>query len=679
MRVVGDDEGSLATQGFGPFLIERRIAVGGNSEVFLARPKVGDRPAPRVVIKRPHPVLEREEEYGLLEQEAALHRAVIHPNVVVVYSAGIVEGEPYLAMEYVEGVDLYRLLRHAETEGVRLPVGLAVYIARRVAHALESVHTAVGADGAPLYIVHRDVTPSNVYLSISGDVKLGDFGIARVKERTHPGKQNEGLKGKFGYLAPEQVAGLPFDHRADLFSLAALFGEMLIGERVFPGSGQLAVLLAIRDANVEPLDQKRDDLPRELYKVCKKGLAREPENRYQSAAELARALSAFEKPDSGTLRRQLGEWVLRARDSAQIARKIEGKIRDSMRRMRAVQRVADADVEQRPTVPPPGGGVSRVKCVNGVRHADVPFARLVEMIATGELRGDDQVALMGGTYQRIRDIDELARHLMPSSTQRTGMLFEPGIPDYQASLRDTSMLEVLARMRQRFETGSLFIERRDPQASIRVKEIYLKNGRLFHVASSERAELLGEYLVRRGVLERKQLELALKRLAMYGGKLGDTLIGLGVVEAIDVFHAIRDQGRDRVATLCSWPSGAVGFYRGNEPNRIDFPLDLDLASPMMAGAIIRSQGDPRNLLPADGETTVLPGARAGLTSDARERGTAPGSLQAIPRLLGRGLSLEEMLLALTVPQSGSHSRAITMKEACAALVTARLLEWIEFA
>src|SRR5690606_36353283 len=153
-----------------------------------------------------------------------------------------------------DGVDVYGLIRRAESEQRRIPPRLAIFIARAVAKALSSVHGATDAEGAPLHIVHRDVTPSNIYLSNQGEVKLGDFGIARVTRAPHSsGQATAGLKGKFGYLAPEQVAGEEFDHRADLFSLAVVLGDLLIGRRIFPGNGQLAVLLAIRDVNIEPL------------------------------------------------------------------------------------------------------------------------------------------------------------------------------------------------------------------------------------------------------------------------------------------------------------------------------------------------------------------------------------------------------------------------------------------
>lgn len=661
---------------FGPFLLERRIAVGGSSEVFLARPKDGAAPAGQLVIKRPHPAARRQGRYELLEREAELHRAVVHPNVVQVYSAGLVEDEPYLAMEYVEGVDLYRLLQYLEGESIRLRPELAAYVGRRVAFALRAVHGARGPDGAALGLVHRDVTPSNVYLSLSGDVKLGDFGIAHTRE-AHSAAPVDGLQGKFGYLAPEQVAGMPFDHRADLFSLMALFGEMLIGQRVFPGHGQLAVLLAIRDANIEPLIQARPELPPGLFEVCQRGLLRDPSARFQSASEIADALLLYEQPNPEVLRRELGEWVSRARDSSRLAKRIGDKIRDSMQRMRAVQRATATEPEGIPTLRPPGGGLSQVRRRHGGELRDVPFARLIELLVAGDVGSEDEVSFMGAPLRKVRDIPELARHILPSTTAVTGLMFQPGAPDYQASLRDSSMLEVMARMRQQRETGSLFIERRDQTGSARVKEIYLRGGRLLHVASTERAELLGEYLVRRGVLERKQLELALKRISLYGGRLGDTLINLGVVEAIEVFHAIRDQGRDRVATLCSWPRGAVAFYRGNAPLHVEFPLDLDLTSPMMAGIIIRSQGEPRQLLPND-RKRIVPGPRAEALSDPEERGTAPSSLLQVVPLVGSKLTLHDVLLTLTTGRERRDGRAVSPKEACAALVTAQLLGWIAF-
>ncbi len=186
--------------------------------------------------------------------------------------------------------------------------------------------------------MHRDVTPSNVYLSVSGDVKLGDFGIARVEREgrvTHP----NGLKGKFGYLAPEQVAGEPFNHRVDLFALSAVLGEMLIGERVFPGNGQYAVLLAIRDGNIEPFPGAAPRLPEKLVEVCKKGLGADPAQRFQSAADFTSALGPFELPSRKELAQELASLVTWALDQRELAKKIENRVRDSVQRMMAAKAI----------------------------------------------------------------------------------------------------------------------------------------------------------------------------------------------------------------------------------------------------------------------------------------------------------------------------------------------------
>jgi len=676
---------------FGPFVLERRLAVGGSAEVFLARPKTGLVPAPRLVVKRL--LAGRDEsQFDVLDHEAELNRVIAHPNVVTVFGAGMVGREPYLAMEYVEGVDLYRLLRSCETDQRPLPFGVAIYVTRCLAAALDAVHVARDGEGVSLGIVHRDVTPSNVYLSVEGEVKLGDFGIARVSEHVRPPSGDPGLKGKFGYLAPEQIAGEPFDHRADLFALAAILGEMVLGERVFPGSGQLAVLLAIRDANIEPLRARAGSMPAGFFSVCERALARSPSDRYPTASALAEALAPFERPSADELRAELARRVSEATDSKHLQR----QIKDSVNRMRAVARRATPNPEMPESVPPvpvlgkatvpaspmglgvrpaPSVEVSRVRRTDGRLLESLSLPRLLELVATGELMGDDEVAFGDGEFRKIREHIELARHLLPSTTQTTRDLHAPGAPDYRALLADTPMMAVLAQMRRERETGALFVERADRTGAPQRKELYLKGGRLHHVASTDRSELLGEYLVRRKAISREQLDTALGALSRFGGRLGDTVVGLGYVQAVDVFRAIRDQGRDRVAALCGWKRGSAVFYRGTGPGHVEFPLDLDLASPIMAGAIVQSNGEPRALLPG-AETPLAPGPRHYAAFDPAEVGTVPVSLRMIPALASDRLSLGEALLRITAPRPAE--RAIGDKEAQAALVAAKVLGWAEY-
>ena len=166
-------------------------------------------------------------------------------------------------------------------------------------------------------------------------------------------------------------------------------------------------------------------------------------------------------------------------------------------------------------------------------------------------------------------------------------------------------------------------------------------------------------------------------LQKFGGRLGDTLIGLQLVDAVDVFRAIRDQGRDRVAALSTWEEGLVTFYRGTAPTRVEFPLELDLASPMMAGTILRTKGEPRTLLP-EGKR-VVPGPRYEAGKLPRERGSAPASLQYVMTFVSEHLSIEVALARITDYRPGREARAVSPKEAAAALAVAELLGWVAWA
>lgn len=575
---------------FGPYWLDARLAVGGTAEVYLARPIDPAARPQRLIVKRllPHFVMDPEGR-TMFEREAALHQCVHHENVVQVFGSGTAEdGEPYLAMEYVEGVDCYRLLRRVAQEGELLSVGVAIHIAREVLRALESVHSAKDANGVPLGIIHRDVTPSNLYLSIDGSVKLGDFGIARSTSRaTLRNAASAMLKGKFAYLAPEQVAGEPFDHRADLFSAAVVLAEILLGKPLFAGSGQLAVLLAIRDCKIDALRESRRRFPTGLFEVLEGALARDPAARFQSAGNFAAALKAFDV-DPAAAKKELAarvRWV-QAAPSAEMA-----AVRESAKAIRVAT----------PAPPPPVPDSSRdrddslrktgeytqipsfVETADGTRHGPWPFARLVESLATGQLGRGDKIDYMGRGLKPIEEIDELARFL-PARTQTTNQLPGVGSPDFIDDVSTTALLTVLLRVLDRTEEAVLFAEGTlDPRAESGKKEIYFKGGKLHHVASNNASELLGEYLVRRRMISRDELDFALAVLPRYGGRMGDTLIALGLVQAVDVFRAIRDQGRDRLTDLFAWKQGKLSLYFGQPIPHVEFPLDLEIPPLMLAG------------------------------------------------------------------------------------------------
>jgi serine/threonine-protein kinase len=643
---------------FGKYLLEKRIAVGGSSQVYLARPARGVLPAPRLVLKRLLPaVLQDPQSVGTFAMEARLHRAARHPNVVEVYEAGSVDGEPFLAMEYVDGVDAWRLMRRAQADRAPIPHGVAVYMARAICAALSCVHCAVDDTGRPLAVVHRDVTPSNVYLSAAGDVKLGDFGIARMLSRASIHGDTSALKGKYSYLSPEQVAGEDFDHRADLFSLAVMLSEFLINRALFPGSGQLAVLLAIRDCRTHNLHDHGSHLPPELLSVLDRALEREPSRRFNTAHQLSRALEPFEVPDRATLRKQLGRLVAVAGGQDhphETASHGSGADRTTVPERRAQAAAAIADP----------GELLNVRTHDGKPLGPFSFAKIVEMIATSRLAPVDEVDLRGtGNFLQIAELAELERHV-PCSTATTNRLQGPGVPDFVADLATQPMLQVCARLLANRETGVLFAERDSAQGFIR-KEVYLSQSRVVHVASSEARELLGEFLVRRRLIARSDLDLALAIMPRYGGRLGDTLISLNMIDAVQIFRAIRDQGRDRIAEVFGWADGRITFYRGVSPHRVEFPLDLDLAPLMLAGAEAAISNDEALAAHHGMLDDLLVGVQD--ISDSLRLAAWPPEVLKVVGAAGEGRPQRELVATLTAARMIDVASAVRAVEvACAA-------------
>jgi serine/threonine-protein kinase len=624
-----------ASTRFGPFLLDARIAVGGTAEVYLARPMAPTSGLPeRLVVKRllPHFAADPEGR-TMFEREARLHASVTHENVVTVFHAGHDDrGEPYLAMEYIDGVDGYRLLRRLRQEGELLPIGVAVHIAREVLRALESVHAARDpSSGGSLGIVHRDVSPSNIYLSKDGTVKLGDFGIARSTTRaTLRSEAGHVLKGKFAYLAPEQVAGEGSDHRADLFSLAAVFAEMLLNRPLFPGGGQLAILLAIRDCKIDALAEIKPRLPPGLFEVLERALARSPASRFPDATSFAKALAPFEA-DKRLAAREIAarvRWVKAAGSSDNLTAQRDSvamraakappptpQVVESPRpidtsyssaRPASVERfegtplepLADDDEDEDGKTSEYEVLPSYVLKPDGSTLGPWTFARLMEALATGQVAPSDRIDFVGRGFRLAEEIEELAR-FFPASGATTSQLRGPGTPDLADQIGPKTMLDTLMLVLAQKETGVLFVERSEgdelpggpPLSRGGKKELYFVGGKLNHVASTNASELLGEYLVRRGKLEREELDLALAVLPRYSGRMGDTLISLGLVGPVDIFRAIREQGRDRVADLFLWRGGTLSFYRGHTAPHVEFPLDLALPELMLAGLETAKPGD----------------------------------------------------------------------------------------
>ncbi len=277
---------------FGPYEFIRRIGQGGMSEVFLARQK--ERPNdPMVVVKRLHQELEEKPEtVDLFLTEADVTLLLDHPNVVHVYDSGEFAGRYYIAMEYMDGADLSNIILTAIAKKVVIPFNIAFYITHEILKGLEYIHSAKSLAGKPLGIVHRDITPSNIWISHDGTVKLGDFGVAKlvgVESWTISGN----IKGKLGYFTPEQMRGAPVTQTIDLYCAAIILYELLTRKNCYTGQTELEIMLKIRDAKYENPRKYRPDMPWRLKWFLDKVLNKHPGRRFADATAFLAALDKW--------------------------------------------------------------------------------------------------------------------------------------------------------------------------------------------------------------------------------------------------------------------------------------------------------------------------------------------------------------------------------------------------
>jgi serine/threonine-protein kinase len=276
---------------FGRFLLLERLAIGGMAEVFAAVER-GDPAARLYAVKRLLPTLAEDRELvRMFLDEARVGVQLHHRGIVPVHDLGQLGASYYIAMDYVAGRDLRALTDRVQRHGERLPVEVAALVAARTADALDHAHRGRGADGRELRVVHRDVSPANILVGFDGGVRVIDFGIAQAAHRRAGGAP--ALRGKFGYMSPELVRGLPVDRRSDVFALGVVLHELLSGDRLFTGPSELAVMERVRAAAVAPPSAANPAVPRELDRVVLRALAREPEDRYRWASELRDALAPW--------------------------------------------------------------------------------------------------------------------------------------------------------------------------------------------------------------------------------------------------------------------------------------------------------------------------------------------------------------------------------------------------
>jgi serine/threonine-protein kinase len=281
-------------QRLGRYRLVREIASGGMATVNLAVTEGLDK---LVALKIIHPHLAQEESFvRMFLDEARLSSAISHRNVCNVFDFGETDGRFYIAMDYLSGQSLRDVLRRLRKTDLQLePRKLAVYVAYMIAEACEGLHAAHelhNSDGKPLNVVHRDVSPHNLFVTYDGNVSVVDFGIARASDRIQSTATGV-LKGKFSYMAPEQMRQLEIDRRADIWALGVVLWESLTLQRLFVRSSQADTVMSVMMDRVRPPSELRPDLPRELDAIVLKAIARNPAQRYATAREMGRELMKF--------------------------------------------------------------------------------------------------------------------------------------------------------------------------------------------------------------------------------------------------------------------------------------------------------------------------------------------------------------------------------------------------
>ncbi len=278
---------------FGPYRLVQQIAVGGMAEIHLAKTHGIAGFEKYIALKMIHPNFSSDSQFiEMLVDEAKISVQLQHANIAQTFDLGRVGDTYYITMEYVDGADLYRLLRRAAERQMPMPVDVAAFIAKEMANGLDYAHSRRDNAGNPLGIVHRDVSPQNVLISHVGEVKMVDFGIAKATMKARQTAVGV-IKGKYYYMSPEQAWGDIVDHRTDIFATGICLYEALTGRMLYQQEDLRQLLDAVRRAEIPPPTVRRHDIPPQLERIIMHALPKRPEDRYQSAADMALDLERF--------------------------------------------------------------------------------------------------------------------------------------------------------------------------------------------------------------------------------------------------------------------------------------------------------------------------------------------------------------------------------------------------
>lgn len=595
----------------GQYELVRLVGAGEVAEVYEAR-RVGLHGfSRRVAVKRILP--QHRADARLVERlvtEARVAASLNHPNLVGVLDFGDEGGELYLAMEFVDGLSCRELMSAVAARGQRVALGPALHIAREVLRALDYLHTARDEGGAPRRLVHRGVFPGNVLLGKAGVVKVTDFGVVRGDALPTSTGSGE-IRGKIGYISPEQARGAEVDARSDLFSVGVLLAELLIGCRLFPGTSELEVLAHLHRGNLTRLVERGRDLPLDLLTVLQVVLAPRPAERPGSARVVAAELEAI----AATHHLELTDHALTEYMAGLGLIALTSEIRDvrsvrpphSLVPLPAVPlEVSWSDVPPRTSTLPPArpplstrpdapaalrasppealvsGAPEPRRATYRIAEPDGPavaLAPLLGLVATGAVTYGTLVSRAGGPFHAAGTFAEL--RLAARAPYRFGEPLELRASEHLAIVPGL-FPRWLFRLATSRRTGLLCAKHGGEQV-----RVYCVDGVPAFTATSDRSSLIGELLVRDGRVPRAAVDPALEAAWERGLRLGDYLVQTGAVHPNVVLAAAITQRRERLQALMRWNQGTAFFVDQLTSGEAD-PCPTAAPLPLVTEAVLRA-------------------------------------------------------------------------------------------
>ena len=598
----------LGDSGFGRYELVERLAVRAASELFVVAVTGEHGFRRKIVLKR---LLDDTQATSFIE-DAKLSAKLSHAKIVQTLELGRIGDIPYVATEYVDGVDLFGLVRELARTKRKIDPAIAAFVAQEILDGLDYAHTFVDA-GRPMPIVHARLSPSKVLIGEAGEVKLSDFGLQRRFDLAHGGQD-------YAHMSPEQVSEQPLDARSDVFGVGVLLVEMLTCRKLFAQHNEFDVLLAVRDVRLRRLDERASQIDSDLLAIVQRALAKKPDDRWPSAAAFRDALDEWSFAHRAhNMNQQLAALVVGVRDEVERWRRtgstsapefddlpdptgpvlvnpyvkpgvahprtiaIPAKMPKSTRTMEALEkpepteRAARGTAESAPLRKPqrPRYHSDPIPPIKSRAETKTPtrLAR-VQPKPQGEiglgvrdvLPARSQVETKNQTTQLLTN-EQLAKARPPVAPELVRLERQP---DDRGDFAKTPPLRVLYRLMRARAVGLLTVAAEGVR-----KDVYVRDGQLAGVWSNDSADLFGNYLVSQHVLSEGELAMALATMSYYGGKIGDALVGLGLLSRVDVFRQLTRHARSKVIDICTWPAGRYAWYAGKEDSREAFPLEAE--------------------------------------------------------------------------------------------------------